>query len=43
MKVKSVLLVLAFCCLAPLAAAQDAGGGAPQVSVVAAARGSGLP
>jgi polysaccharide export outer membrane protein len=31
MKVKSVLLVLALCSLAPLAAAQESGGSAPQV------------
>ena len=40
MKVKSVLLVLAFCCLAPLVAAQDSGGAAPQVPVVAASSGA---
>jgi polysaccharide biosynthesis/export protein len=34
MKVKSVLLVLALCCLATAAAAQDAGGSAPQVPAV---------
>jgi polysaccharide export outer membrane protein len=34
MKVKSVLLVLALCCLATATAAQDAGGSAPQVPAV---------
>jgi len=36
MKVKSVLLVLAICCLTLAAAAQDSGTSAPQVSVVSA-------
>ena len=34
MKVKSVLLVLALCCLAAAAVAQDSGGSAPQVPAV---------
>ncbi|HEX8354860.1 MAG TPA: polysaccharide biosynthesis/export family protein, partial [Pyrinomonadaceae bacterium] len=40
MKVKSVLLMLALCCLASPAAAQDSGGSAPQMPVSAGSSGA---